>query len=75
MMPCFKVKVQTINDRGNAMRPLITQEEIDMLKRDMDMLREQGLVGIELTEALRLLEMRRQTTKLELIKRALGIKE
>ncbi|MBL7637955.1 MULTISPECIES: hypothetical protein [Enterobacteriaceae] len=57
------------------MRPLITQEEIDMLKRDMDMLREQGLVGIEITEALRLLEMRRQTTKLELIKRALGIKE
>lgn len=57
------------------MRPLITQEEIDMLKRDMDMLGEQGLVGIEITEALRLLEMRRQTTKLELIKRALGIKE
>lgn len=57
------------------MRPLITQEEIDMLKRDMDILMEQGLVGIEITEALRLLEMRRQTTKLELIKRALGIKE
>lgn len=57
------------------MRPLITQEEIVMLKRDMDMLREQGLAGIEMTEALRLLEMRRQTTKLELIKRALGIKE
>lgn len=57
------------------MRPLISQEEIDMLKRDMDLLGEQGLVGIELTEALRLLEMRRQTTKLELIKRALGIKE
>lgn len=57
------------------MRPLITQEEIDMLKRDMDMPGEQGLVGIEITEALRLLEMRRQTTKLELIKRAPGIKE
>lgn len=57
------------------MRPLITQEEIDMLKRDMDMPGEQGLVGIEITEALRLLEMRRQTTKLELNKRAPGIKE
>lgn len=53
------------------MRPLITQEEIVMLKRDLDMLGEQNLVGIEAYEALYLLEMRRQTAKLELIKRVL----
>ncbi len=57
------------------MRPLITQEEVDMLKQDMDMLAEQGLVGIEISEALNLLEMRRQTAKLELIKRTIGYKE
>ncbi len=57
------------------MRPLITQEEIDMLKQDIDMLAEQNLVGIEISEALTLLEMRRQTSKLELIKRALSNKE
>lgn len=56
------------------MRPLITQEEVDMLKQDMDMLAEQGLVGIEISEALNLLEMRRQTAKLELIKRTIGYK-
>ncbi|MEJ5069946.1 hypothetical protein WH292_18965 [Enterobacter sp. MYb186] len=53
------------------MRPLITQEEIAMLKRDLDMLGEQNLVGIEAYEALHLLEIRRQTAKLELIKRVL----
>lgn len=57
------------------MRPLITQEEVDMLKQDMDMLAEQGLVGIEISEALNLLEMRRQTAKPELIKRTIGYKE
>lgn len=57
------------------MRPLLTQEEIDMLKQDIDMLAEQNLVGIEISEALTLLEIRRQTAKLELIKRALGHKE
>jgi len=55
----------------NTMRPLITQEEIAMLKRDLDMLGEQNLVGIEAYEALHLLEIRRQTAKLELIKRVL----
>ncbi|WP_189655403.1 hypothetical protein [Leclercia adecarboxylata] len=57
------------------MRPLITQEEVDMLKQYMNMLAEQGLVGIEIFEALNLLEMRRQTAKLELIKRTIGYKE
>ncbi|WP_165461018.1 hypothetical protein [Atlantibacter sp.] len=53
------------------MRPLITHQEIEMLKRDLDTLGEQNLVGIEAYEALHLLEMRRQTAKLEFIKRAL----
>jgi len=57
------------------MRPLITQDEIEMLKRDLDLLGEQNLVGIEVYEALNLLEMRRQTAKLELIKRALENKD
>lgn len=57
------------------MRPLITQDEIDMLRRDLDTLEEQNLTGIEVNEALHLLEMRRQTVKLELIKRALENKE
>lgn len=57
------------------MRPFITQDEIEMLKHDLDMLGEQNLVGIEVYEALHLLEMRRQTAKLELIKRALENRE
>lgn len=57
------------------MRPLITHDEIEMLKRDLDALGEQNLVGIEAYEALHLLEMRRQTTKLEFIKRALEGRE
>lgn len=57
------------------MRPLITQDEIEMLKRDLDILGEQNLVGIEVYEALHLLEMRRQTAKLELMKRALENKD
>lgn len=57
------------------MRPLITRDEIDMLKSDLDMLAEQNLVGIEIYEALHLLEMRRQTARLEFIKRALENKD
>lgn len=56
---------------GITVRPLITHQEIEMLKRDLDTLGEQNLVGIEAYEALHLLEMRRQTVKLEFIKRAL----
>jgi len=75
-MTCFNtIKHRSINKKENIMRPLITQEEIDMLKQDIDMLAEQNLVGIEISEALTLLEMRRQTSKLELIKRALSNKE
>lgn len=53
------------------MRPKITLEEIALLVEDLDMLGEQNLVGIEAYEALYLLEMRRQTAKLNDIKRAL----
>jgi len=60
---------------GTIMRPLITHDEIELLKRDLDTLGEQNLVGIEAYEALHLLEMRRQTAKLEFIKRALEGRE
>ena len=33
------------------MRPLITHDEIELLKRDLDTLGEQNLVGIEAYEA------------------------
>lgn len=56
------------------MRPAITQDEIELLKADLDKLGEQRLVGIEAFEALQLLEMRRQTAKLEWIKRAMEAK-
>ncbi|MDV2863393.1 hypothetical protein [Phytobacter ursingii] len=46
------------------MRPKITPEEVALLVEDLDMLGEQNLVGIEAYEALYLLEMRRQTAKL-----------
>lgn len=51
------------------MRPPITKEEVELLIQDMEMLAEQQMVGLEAFEALRLLEMRRQTGKLEAIKR------
>ena len=54
------------------MRPPITKEEVDLLMQDMDMLAEQHLLGLEALEALRLLEMRRQTGKLEAIKRLIS---
>ncbi|EOY3723697.1 hypothetical protein ACP4JD_004993 [Klebsiella michiganensis] len=54
------------------MRPPITKEEVDLLMQDMDMLAEQHLLGLEAFEALRLLEMRRQTGKLEAIKRLIS---
>jgi len=54
------------------MRPLITDDEIELLKADLDKLGQSQLVGIEAYEALQLLEMRRQTAKLEFIKRLLA---
>ena len=46
-----------------------------MLKRDLDTLGEQNLVGIEAYEAIHVLEMLRQTAKIEFIKRAVEGKE
>lgn len=53
------------------MRPQITTEEIELLREDLKMLADQPLAGVNVYEALRLLEMRRQTAKLEFIKQAL----
>ncbi|HDU6007688.1 TPA: hypothetical protein RFW60_003361 [Klebsiella pneumoniae subsp. pneumoniae] len=57
---------------GGYMRPPITKEEVELLMQDMEMLAERQLVGLEALEALRLLEMRRQTGKLEAIKRLIS---
>ncbi len=57
------------------MRPPMTDDEITLLKPDLDKLGESQLVGIEAYEALHLLEIRRMTAKLEHIKRLLGSEE
>jgi len=57
------------------MRPPMTDDEITLLKADLDKLGESQLVGIEAYEALHLLEIRRMTAKLEHIKRLLGSEE
>ncbi|EAA2221055.1 hypothetical protein AT000_04775 [Salmonella enterica] len=57
------------------MRTPITKDEVDILITDLDMLGDQQLVGIEAYEAMRLLEMRRQTSLLEAIKQLLERKE
>ncbi|EMF8770361.1 hypothetical protein V4T53_003885 [Klebsiella pneumoniae] len=54
------------------MRAPITKEEVELLMQDMEMLAEQQLVGLEAFEALKLLEMRRQTGKMEAIKRLIS---
>lgn len=56
-------------------RPPISEDEIDLLKADLDALGKSQLIGIEAYEALQLLEMRRQTAKLEFIKRMLSKEE
>lgn len=53
------------------MRPPITDDEIALLMQDLEKLRESFLSGDEAYHALRILEMRRQTAKLEFIKKAL----
>lgn len=64
--------VMLTKNTGGYMRPPITKEEVELLRQDMEMLAEQQLVGLEALEALRLLEMRRQTGKLEAIKRLIS---
>lgn len=66
----------TINYQSETfMRTPITKEEVGMLINDLDMLGDQQLVGIEAYEAMRLLEMRRQTSQLEAIKQLLERKQ
>lgn len=67
-----KSAVMLKENTGGYMRPPITKEEVELLMQDMEMLAEQQLVGLEALEALRLLEMRRQTGKLEAIKRLIS---
>lgn len=54
------------------MRPPITEEEMSLLRIDLEKLAAHTLTGDEAYEVLRILEMRRQTAKLEAIKRLLG---
>ncbi|MEH4625660.1 hypothetical protein PO369_18955 [Phytobacter diazotrophicus] len=57
------------------MRPPITADELDLLNQDMDTLSHAQFTGSQVIDVLRLLEMRRQTAKLEAIKRLLEQKE
>ncbi|WP_197058855.1 hypothetical protein [Enterobacter sp. Bisph1] len=53
------------------MRPPITNDELDLLNQDMDTLSHAQFTESNIFDVLRLLEMRRQTAKLEAIKRLL----
>ncbi|ATA23129.1 hypothetical protein BIY26_19830 [Brenneria goodwinii] len=53
------------------MRPDITKEEISQLNDDVNLLKQNGFLDDEVYDALRILELRRQTGKMEFIKRAL----
>lgn len=53
------------------MRPPITDDELELLNHDLDRLSREQFTGSDVFDALRLLEMRRQTAKLEAIKRLL----
>lgn len=57
------------------MRPPITADELNLLNQDMDTLSHAQFTGSQVIDVLRLLEMRRQTAKLEAIKRLLEQKE
>ncbi|WBU47568.1 hypothetical protein PF050_13780 [Kosakonia pseudosacchari] len=53
------------------MRPPITDDELELLNQDMGKLSRAQFNEGDIFNALRLLEMRRQTAKLEAIKRLL----
>lgn len=53
------------------MRPPITDDELEFLNQDIDTLKRSQFTGNDVYTILRLLEMRRQTAKLEAIKRLL----
>lgn len=57
------------------MRPPITDDELDLLNHDMAKLSHAQFTESNVFDVLRLLEMRRQTAKLEAIKRLLEQKE
>lgn len=56
------------------MRPPITDDELELLNQDMSRLSRAQFNDGQVFDALRLLEMRRQTAKLEAIKRLLESK-
>ncbi|VXC90586.1 hypothetical protein [Serratia oryzae] len=53
------------------MRPGISKEEVTLFLDDLTMLLEEGIDKAEVYNVLRILEFRRQTAKLEFIKRLL----
>ncbi|VXD06445.1 conserved hypothetical protein [Enterobacterales bacterium 8AC] len=53
------------------MRPGISKEEVTLFLDDLTMLLEEGIDKAEVYNVLRILELRRQTAKLEFIKRSL----
>ncbi|MEC5345158.1 hypothetical protein ABRZ24_21440 [Brenneria populi] len=57
------------------MRPDISREEIAQLAEDINLLKQSGFGADEIYDVLRILELRRQTAKMEFIKRALGEKK
>lgn len=57
------------------MRPDISREEIVQLGDDIELLKQSGFCGDEVYDVLRILELRRQTAKMEFIKRTLGEKQ
>jgi hypothetical protein len=54
------------------MRPGISKEEVTLFLDDLTMLLEEGIDKAEVYNVLRILELRRQTAKLEFIKRSLA---
>ncbi|MEC5321008.1 hypothetical protein VSX61_19060 [Brenneria populi subsp. brevivirga] len=57
------------------MRPDIGREELAQLAEDINLLKQSGFGAGEIYDVLRILELRRQTAKMEFIKRALGKKK
>ncbi|MEB7885668.1 hypothetical protein [Serratia fonticola] len=54
------------------MRPEISKEEVTLFLYDFNMLLEEGIDKADVFNVLHILELRRQTAKIEFIKRALA---
>ncbi|HHQ6536037.1 TPA: hypothetical protein ACSTJY_001378 [Serratia fonticola] len=54
------------------MRPEISKEEVTLFLYDFNMLLEEGIDKADVFNVLRILELRRQTAKIEFIKRLLA---